>query len=324
MENTTRQSNNKAFVTGILKEKNINFKTNDEGKEMASGYLLLITNTPSGKGEVKVSVSQNRFTKDGKENSLYKGLVTIQKEYLGTKETGSEETADVVKVTGELRDGAYYSVKKGDFVEKLDVKGTFIERVDKTKKPEHGVKIILEGCIVDIKAVEEELEVKMISIGYGGVAIPVVARVEKDLVIPFQQIYQVGSTAQLNFAIINVVEIEDYQKDMAFGESIGEKIERTISKTIIFGGDAVNYQNPYSEEQIKQALALREVKLQEKKEYAEKKESNGGVQMNQGFGLPNGTSMSNNGFGNGMPMGVGFGAPAGIGSFGMSTGSFGS
>ena len=67
MENTTRQSNNKAFVTGILKEKNINFKTNDEGKEMASGYLLLITNTPSGKGEVKVSVSQNRFTTDGKE-----------------------------------------------------------------------------------------------------------------------------------------------------------------------------------------------------------------------------------------------------------------
>lgn len=320
MENTTRQSNNKAFITGILKEKNITFKTNAEGKEVASGYLMVITNTPSGKGEVKVSVSQNRITKDGKENSLYKGLVTIQNEYLGTKDTGSEETADVVKITGELRDGTYYSTKKGDFVNKLDLKGTFIERVDKTKEIEHGVKIILEGCIADIKPVDDELEVKMVGIGYGGVAIPVVARVEKDLVIPFQQTYQVGNTTQLNFAMINVVEVEEYQKNVAFGQSIGEKIEKTISKTIIFGGDAVNYQTPYSEEQVRQALALREVKLEEKKKTAEEKEANGGVQMNQGFGAPNGTPM-NNGFGNGMPMGGGFGAPAGFGAQGTGFGA---
>ena len=64
MENTTRQSNNKAFITGILKEKNLTFKTNAEGKEVATGYLMLITNTPSGKGEVKVSVSQNKLTKE--------------------------------------------------------------------------------------------------------------------------------------------------------------------------------------------------------------------------------------------------------------------
>ena len=314
MENTTRQSNNKAFITGILKEKNLTFKTNAEGKEVATGYLMLITNTPSGKGEVKVSVSQNKLTKEGKENSLYKGLVTIQNEYVGTKDTGSEETADLVKITGELKDGTYYSVKRGEFVDKVDLKGTFIERLDKSKEVEHGVKVILEGCIVDVKAVEDELEVKMISIGYGGVAVPVVARVEKDLVIPFQQTYQVGNTTQLNFAIVNVVEVEEFQKNVAFGQAIGEKIERTTSKTVIFGGDAVNYQTPYSEEQIRQALSLREVKLEEKKKKAEEKEANGGVQMNQGFGMPNGTPMANNGFGNGMPMG----------GFGMPTGSFGS
>ena len=115
----------------------------------------------------------------------------------------------------------------------------------------------------------------MISIGYGGVAVPVVARVEKDLVIPFQQTYQVGNTTQLNFAIVNVVEVEEFQKNVAFGQAIGEKIERTTSKTVIFGGDAVNYQSPYSEEQIRQALSLREVKLEEKKKKAEEKEANG-------------------------------------------------
>lgn len=329
MENQVRVCNNESFVVGRLKEKKIKLTKSPEGKDGISGYLVIVTDTKYGKGEVRISLMQSALTKDNKENSLYKGLVTVMNEYKSSVETGSIETADLIKIQGSLSDETYYNVKKGDFVEKVGTKGTFVNRIDRISKSgevvEDKVNVCLEGYIANIKQVGEELEVKFITIGYGGVAIPVIGYVPKELVIPFQSRHQVGQTTTLYIAIVNSVEVTQVQTEVGFGEELGEKIEKVIVKNVIFGGGAINYNNPYTQEQIQQALALREVKLQEKKVKAIEKESQASTNMTVGFGQPGGGQFGGAAAGQGMGMGMqnpGFNMPNG--GFNMPSGSFGS
>lgn len=312
MENQIKICENEAFVVGRLKEKNIKFTRDDSGRLMASGHLVISTNTKFGQGETRVSLLQYELTKNGTENSLYKGLKTIQAEYKSANETGSIETADLVKISGSLSDETYFNTKSNDFVEKVGIRGTFVNRVTREKEAEDKVNVMLEGHIADIKAVEDELEVHFISVGYGGVAIPIVGYVPKDLVIPFQNRHQVGQTTTLYFAIVNTVVVTKIEKEHGFGESLGEVIEKTVNKNIIFGGGAIDYNTPYTNEQMQQALSLREVKLNEKKEKSLKKDKSNNMtagfgQGNNNFGMPqqNGFGMPQQGTGN-----QGFGMPS--------------
>lgn len=314
-QNQIRVCNNDAFIVGKLKEKKITFTRDSAGKVMATGYLVLSTNTKYGKGEVRVSVMQYELTKEGKENSLYKALLTIQNEYKSSVETGSIETADLIKIQGSLNDETYYSTKKEDFVEKVGARATFINRTTREKEAEDKVNIMLEGYIAETKPVGEELEVKFITIGYGGVAIPIVGYVPKELVVPFQGRHQVGQTTTLYFAIVNSVEVKELETEHGFGDSFGETIEKVTIKNVIFGGGAINYNQAYTPDQIRQALSLREVKLEERKTKAIEKEKKAG-NMTTGFGAPTGQSQGTTGFG--MAMGVG----TGTGGFNMPTGGF--
>lgn len=326
MENQIRVCENKAIVVGKLKEKNINFISKD-GKLMATGYLVIVTNTKYGKGEIRVSVLQNALTKDGKENTLYKGLQTVQNEYKSILQVGSEEAADLVKIEGNLTDDTYFNTKKNEFVEKIGIRASFInriERVDKAGKTiEDCSKVALEGYIAEINQHEEELQVKFVSVGYGGVAVPVECYIPKQLVIPFQGRHQVGQTTTLNFDIVNSVETNKVQEEVGFGEGLGEEITRTITKNVVFGGGAIDYTNGYTNEDVQQSMSRRAAVLDTKKEKALKKESNGSfgapnggfsTQGQQGFTVQN---QSQGGFTAG-----GFNGGV-VGGFSMPTGNFG-
>lgn len=319
LENQIRQTENKAYVIGLLKEKKIEFKPSKKGRLMAIGHLVVVVNTELGKGEVKVKVQQFADKKDGSANSLYKGLQTVAQTYKSIAEVGEAE-ADLIKIEGQLVDEAYYSVHKGDFVERLEIKGTFINRLTERETP-HCCKVGFEGYLSKITPKNDELEVEIIGIGYEGVAVTVTGMIPSHLVVPFQQRYTVGCTATLNFAIVNEVELKQVQAEVGFGEGLGEVIETHKVKRVIFGGGTPLYagtENALKEEVVKQGLALRQAKLEEKKTEAINKPADTG--MTQGFGgvAPqggvNGTigTMRMNGtmpIGGGFPTGGGF--PAG-------------
>lgn len=317
-----QQTENKAFVIGVLKEKKIDFKVSSNGRQMASGKLVVICDTPLGKGEVEVKVMQFADKKDGTPNSLYKGLQTVAQTYKSVAEVGVEN-ADTIKIEGSLEDETYYSTNKNDFVEKLQIKATFINRVEANTP--HACKVGFEGCITKTTPVDNELEVEIVGIGYQGVAVPVTGLIPEHLVGAFQGRYTVGSTTSLNIAILNVVTIKEVQQEVGFGEGLGEVIERHVTKRIIFGGGMVKYQGTagaISDETVKQGLALRQAKLEAKKEEAIKKASGAGATMDAGFGG------ANAGFGAGMATGApagGFGGMMPQGGFGgaMPTGGFG-
>ena len=308
MNQIAQQTENKAFVIGVLKEKKIEFKVSSTGRQMALGKLVVICDTALGKGEVEVRVMQFADKKDGTPNSLYKGLQTVAQTYKSELEFG-EGNGDTIKIEGSLEDETYYSTNKGDFVEKLQIKGTFINRVEATTP--HACKVGFEGCITKVTPVNNELEVEIVGIGYEGVGVPVTGIIPEHLVGAFQGRYAVGSTTTLNIAILNIVTTKEVQQEVGFGESLGEVITTTINKRIVFGGGMVKYQGTagaLSDETVKQGLALRQAKLETKKEEAIKKSSGAGFD-NVGAGA--GFGASTGGFGGAMPTG-GFG---GFGGF---------
>lgn len=316
-----QQTVNQAYVVGVLKDKKIDIKVSSNGRKMATGKLVVVCDTPVGKGEVEVRVMQFADKKDGTPNSLFKALETIQNTYKSIVEFG-EENADTIIIDGSLEDETYYSVNKGDFVEKLQMKGTFIKRAEADTP--HTCRVGFEGLITKTTPKENELEVEMVGIGYQGVAIPVTTTVPEHLVGAFQGRYMTGCTTTLYMAILNVVKIKDEEKEMGFGEGLGKKITTTINKRIVVGGEMPKYQGTagaLTDEVVKQGLALRQAKLEAKKEEAINKAS--GASMDSGFGGANagfGAGMSTGaptgGFGGGMMPQGGFGGS-------MSTGGFG-
>lgn len=292
-QNQNIQTQNNAFVIGVLKEKKLTFKPDSNGRQMCTGSLTVETDTKLGKGEVEVKVMQYAEKKDGGSNSLYKALRTIEDEYKSIVKDG-REAADTIKAEGELTDGTYYSVNKGEFVEKLELKATFINRIP--AETEHCCKVGFEGYISAIEPAKDTLNVTVVGVGYNGVAIPVTGVIPAELVAPFQSRYKIGCTATLNFAIINTVETKEVQSQVGFGEGLGEVITTVHSKKIIFGGSPANY-NGLNEEQIKRAFAMREVELEKKKEKAIKNKANAGTNMQNGFGgATNGFPTNGGGF----------------------------
>lgn len=284
MEN--RQTENKAYIIGVLVEKKLNFGLSKSGKPMVSGHLDVETITPLGTGVVRVKVMQMAQKSNGQDNPLYKALYTVNQTYKAKIDIVGEEVADTVKIQGSLEDGTYYNTNKGDFVEKVELKQLFIERVP--AETQHCCKVAFEGYLSKITPIENgsELEVEIIGIGYQGIAVPVKATIPNDLVSAFQGKYMVGQTATLNIAFLNQVEVIEKEEEVGFGEGLGEKIERTVYKRIIFGGTKAIFEgqpNAISKQVVEQGLAIRENKLQEDKVKAESKT---GASMQGGFGVP--------------------------------------
>lgn len=314
MENQNNQNNqtkNKAYIVGVLKEKKIEFKMSKTNKPMCTGKLIVEVDTELGKGEVEVKVMQMAEKSKGGENPLYKALHTINTQYKDKLSlTSDEDVADTIRIEGSLEDGTYYSARKGDFVEKVDLKAFKIERVP--AETTHCCKVAFEGYISSIKPVEEELEVEIVGIGYENIAVPVKGMIPKNLVAPFQSMYMVGCTTTLNIAILNQVETTEVQETVGFGQGIGEKIERTVYKRIIFGGDVVKMQGTtgaINKEDVEKGLALRQAKLEEDKTKA-LASAGSNTSMTTGFNA-GGQSGTPNGFG--AP--ANFGTPTGFGNF---------
>jgi len=286
-----KQTINEVVVCGVLVEKAIEFKTSQTGKEMATGHLVLACDTKYGKNEVRVHVLQFKLKADGTENSLYKGLVTLDAE---------SQIGDVLKATGSLDDETYFAVAKGDFVENMRIRALFVNRVKETdlKNEEQRINARFQGYISNAEIKENgEASVQIIGIGYKGIAVPLQAVVEPDKALMFMNAYQVGCSTTLFISIVNSVVLEEVQKEaIGFGEAYGEKIRKVVSKKIIFGGEKADY-GVITEDQVKQALAIREAKLQERKQDALNRANNTATITTSNQNSTNGFGGFNSNFG---------------------------
>lgn len=347
-ENNIRQTSRELLIIGKLKSKKLTVKKDEDSglnRLSASAEFVIVVNTKYGESEIKVWANPKSLTNSGEQNKSYDALIKSCNTLVSYEETMDINAADLVKVKGTYEDGTFYSVNSDDFIEKGFLKAGFIYKINRTSSTgltnEDTSKVGFEGVITSIEPTEdEELKIKMVGIGYQGVAVPIEGFVPKDLVAAFQSRYYVGQTTTLIFMLTKSVVTKKSEEEVCFGEGLGDVIEKETVKNIIIGGLGIN-EAGYTEDQVRQALALREVNLEKKKENALKKAANGGAN-NGAMGVPNGSfGAPQGGFGapqGGTPGNIitpqggfgaptsGFGVPAGtgaVGSFGAPVGGFG-
>ncbi|MGL5715326.1 MAG: hypothetical protein ACRCX2_20075 [Paraclostridium sp.] len=314
--NQLQQSSNEGIIIGKLKEKKIEFSVGKEsGKAYAKGFLTVVVNTIDGINEIKVSVMQMATKKDGGENGLYKALQTINAEYKSIVEHG-EELADTIKIKAQLEMNDYFNKNKDEVSSFLQVKGSIMERVDATS--EHMAKFKIGGFIETITDKDDKTaDVAMTAIAYGGKALPIVVNIPAEGVAPFKGMFYPQCTADINFDLVNAVEVTKSTETVGWGQAFETTAEKRIRLNRAFGGNVLPV--GYVVDQIVQVKNIREQHLQtvlaEGREKASSAPAGNAGAPAGGFGVGFGVQTGGQpATGQPAGFGAGFGQPAGFGA----------
>ena len=271
-----REALNEVFIEGILKEKTLELATiNVQGKkaDVIRGELVISDKENS---EHRVRVFANKLTKEGKENSVYKGLKTVMDEYVSVAEAlklgQTAEAADKVRITkGKIGLNEYYT-PNGELRSFPIVTTNFVNRVkDGTYNPkaEFSLEFYFDNILPEIKDNEEtgRLIVKGIVPVYGGEVIPLTFIVaDEDAVNYIQTNYEKGKTGKVWGELVNTVEITKIV-EQGFGKAKEKIVTKIINELVITGGEEDQYneddERSYSTDLIKKAMAERDIKLDE-------------------------------------------------------------
>jgi hypothetical protein len=270
-----REAINEVFIEGILKEKNLELATIDteNGKaEVIRGDLVITTSENS---EHRVRIFANKYTKENKENSVYKGLVTVMNDYISIAEAlkngQTEENADKVRIKrGKLGLNEFYT-PNGELRSFPIVTTNFINRVDKNFDPkaEFSIEAYFVSFKPEMKNDEEtgRLVINTIIPLYGGKVIPLTFIAEDEDVVDYLQTnYEVNKTGKVWGELINTVDVTRIE-EKGFGKSKEKIITKTINELIITGGEEDMYdeddEKSYSTDLIKKAMAERDIYLDE-------------------------------------------------------------
>lgn len=270
-----RETVNTINLAGILVDKELQIKDDNIDKTTGDTYTSisgkLVIRTEDG-SEVEVNAYSKELTKAGKENTIYKGLVTVMDEYKTLKEFPNE--ADKVRV-GACDFGINDYLGKQDGIVKSfnKINAKFFNRL--TPKDLELTKLTskfeVEGVIAEMKDITKkdgtptgDKLVVLNTLGYEGTIIPVTLTLPQALVQPFQSMgYYEGTVATLWGKIINIETEEVIVEQAGFGEANEKTVKKTSKRKEITGGkppvDLTSI--GYTQEEYNQAVAKRKVKL---------------------------------------------------------------
>jgi hypothetical protein len=265
-----RQANAKAFVAGIVSEKELKTVTED-GKTKITGHITVKT---SDVNFIKFSVNANEKTNEGKDNKCYAGIQTVMNEYKSIAEVGEEEATEV-RVTGDInpftgKDGSKIVLYKSNFFNRLKA-GEELE-----PKAEFSVEMFITN--IGPELAEDDTETGRIVVSgwmptYNGIE-PLELVAEGEVGQAIDSSFEPGQTVEFYGQIINnrietVEEIPvkigkprrkvtvEYKNDLII-EGASEAYEKDVTK-----------EEPYEEKTIRAAIQERDNKLAELKAKAQ-------------------------------------------------------
>lgn len=262
-----RQANAKAYVTGVLSEKNLEVKT-ESGAKSIQGSLTIKT---SDVNFIRFNVNVNEITKAGKTNSVYGGMETIMSEYHSIAEVGEEE-ATKVKVSGDVN--AYTNKNTGK--NEIGYKSNFFNRLKEgeefEQKAEFAIEMFVSSILPEVNSDGEETGRILVSgwmPTYNGIE-PIALVADAEVGSAIESNFEVGQTVEFYGDIINnrietVTEIP-----VAIGKP-RKKIDVQYKNDMLITGASEAYEidvskeAPYEAEVIKAAIQVREEKIAENK-----------------------------------------------------------
>lgn len=269
---------NDAEVTGLLKTMELERKTNKDNKPIISGNIVVEVEDNSNPEDIKmnnirVGVYATKFKKDGTENKLYSGLVTVSDEYKSIDKHGREE-ADMIQVSGSISSNMYMS-KDGDLRESTQVRGVFFNRVDKETPQEAlaQMKLLVDGLSDQVDSDGLPTGTKNVDayfIEYGGTPGRMTKLVvEGELADQFGDLFTKGDTAEFIMKIQNYSTKVEPSAEATGGFGIQKQVGNNggnfkSNMEIIGGSQAFQDGREYTPEEIEAIHASYEEKKKAK------------------------------------------------------------
>ena len=277
-----KQKENRVKVEGILSEIDINpttFKKDGKDVEAVGGSIVVkVEQKINGEDKellIPVHVFAAKLTNKGTPNPAYESIARVMNEFKSIASTGSEESADRVRITsGQIRMNEYYTAD-GRLVSFPRINTSFINKIsngecksEATFTAEFAVASVEDEIGQDGEATGRT-KVTALLPQYGGKLDVVPMYAESESVISAVSTYwNVGDTVKANGRLDFSSTTEITYEEVDFGEPV-EKV-RTINRSdlIITGGSQEPLEGDFAlaKEDLDEALADRKNRLEAQKE----------------------------------------------------------
>jgi len=265
-----RQANAKAFVAGVVSEKELKVVT-EEGKTKITGYIVVKT---SDVNFIRFNVNVNEKTKSGATNNCYAGIQTVMNEYKSVAEVGEEEATEV-RVTGEI---SPFTGRNGEKV--ISYKSNFFNRLKNGEglepKAEFAIEVFISSINPELTTEGEETGRTVVSgwlPTYNGIE-PIELVAEGEVAQAIDSGFEPGQTVEFYGEVVNN-RIETVTEIPVKIGKPRKKVTVEIKNDLVINGASEAYEKditselPYEADTIKAAIQERENRLVEAKAKAQ-------------------------------------------------------
>lgn len=278
-----REANNFVVVEGVLKENNLEKKTENEGtdnqKTFIRGNIII---SVSDQEEYKIHYYANEFTSTGSESKAFKGLETVMKEYVSLAQAiaDGKDASEATKVNVKAKFGIndFYSTEKNQMYSTVQLRANYVSRVTGEFKPRAEFDV---ECY--FQSIEEEKDANGVSTGrvkvegivpiYQGAVIPITFfstedKTYGDIGQYLLQNYKAGKTGAIGGHISCKI-VSNTTQVQGFGAPVERTFNNYVYENIIERGGAEQYlitdPKNFDKNTIKSAMLFRQEQLEKKK-----------------------------------------------------------
>ena len=276
-----RQAENKVFIEGILSEIDIVERTYTkdgvQNNALAGQIKVRVEQKINGVDkilEIPVHVFVNEMTKKGTKNPAYESIDTVRREFISIASGAGVEGADRIRISGASIQMNEYWADENRLSSYPRINASFVQRVKRdefTPKAQFSTELVVSKMVneVDKDGVETgRLKVEGILPQYGGRVdvVPFIAE-NPNVVDAISQYWQPKDTVKVSGKLNFSSTVEIYAEEQGFGEPIEKKRTINVSELVITGGSQTPLEGDFAfnEEEIKNALAERKVRLENRK-----------------------------------------------------------
>lgn len=277
-----RQAENKVFIEGILSEIDIvertyTSKDGVQNNALAGQIKVRVEQKINGIDkilEIPVHVFVNEMTKKGTKNPAYESIDTVRREFISIASGAGVEGADRIRISGASIQMNEYWADENRLSSYPRINASFVQRVKRdefTPKAQFSTELVVSKMIneVDKDGVETgRLKIEGILPQYGGRVdvVPFIAE-NPNVVDAISQYWQPKDTVKVSGKLNFSSTVEIYTEEQGFGEPIEKKRTINVSELVITGGSQTPLEGDFAfnEEEIKNALAERKTRLENRK-----------------------------------------------------------
>lgn len=314
MANELKQAINKVEVEGVLLEKDFeiidaDMELQDKTKvkcKAIKGFVKVQTEEHS---QHKLDVFSKSIKKDGTENSIYTGLMTVKNDYksvadlllminpdsiteecpkgVNYTEEDAFKFADKLSVTGAEITLNEYATPTGDWKSYQTLKTNFLGRVKDMASYSPRTKFTIQGVIRGFKdeidkktqAPTGRKKIGLLVPVFGGKVIPLEFVADQQNGMYMESAFPKGSTVELWGSLVNNVLTEEKVTE-GFGKANVEIIKTYVNEFLVEGGQPQPLvgEKAFDNELVKKAMTEREVYIEQAKE---KKKAQGNKPANK-------------------------------------------